>query len=171
LSDIKELWQQPSNLLHKFKQSYYIKLSDNKDRVIKKIRSRLDKHNINATIIYSIDTRRKIGLIDIIPPNASKVNALNYVLRKLKVKKNDVLYCGDSGNDISVLTSGYRSVLVKNAAFSVKDEVLRLAEQKRLLNRVYLAQGNFVEPSKRLKLNGNYVSGIIEGAYHFGFFK
>ncbi|MBI3291010.1 HAD family hydrolase, partial [Candidatus Falkowbacteria bacterium] len=87
------------------------------------------------------------------------------ILSKLKAKKTDVLYCGDSGNDLLPLVSGYYGVLVKNASSQVKQDLNRLAEHKNLSKKIYIAGGNFQD------LNGNYVSGIIEGAYHFGFFK
>ncbi|RME54730.1 HAD-IIB family hydrolase [Candidatus Woesearchaeota archaeon] len=162
LSSLK-LKSQSSAYLHKFKQSYYVNIGDK--HILKKVKALLKRFKINAAVVYSIDTKRNVGLIDILPPNATKIKALSYVIKKLGLKNSDMVFCGDSGNDLSALTSGIKAILVKNAHESVKQELLKFGNPKKF----YIAQGNFFVNGT--KLNGNYVSGIIEGAYHFGLFK
>ncbi|RMD67438.1 HAD-IIB family hydrolase [Candidatus Pacearchaeota archaeon] len=175
LSGIKGIKQQELSKLNDFKQSYYVPLSIKPSSLLSKVRAKLRAKKIKATLIYSVDVNRKIGLLDVMPPSGNKQAALEHVLKKIfktqRKEKNKVMFAGDSGNDIHALTSGYFGVLVKNASPSVKEKLLEIAKKKKLKGRVYIAKGNFVEPHSGKLLNGNYVSGIIEGAYRFGIFK
>jgi len=74
------------------------------------------------------------------------------------------VFCGDSGNDIFPLTAGFSGVLVRNADEQLVENVQEAMAKNPDL-RVYFAQGNF------RGLNGNYTSGVIEGAYHYGLFS
>ena len=115
----------------------------------------------NTTILYSIDETRDIGLLDILPKYSTKITALEYLRKKLGLEKEEIIYCGDSGNDILPLTFGYRSILVRNSIDEVKNTVKRSLEQKGISDRLYIAKGC-------QRLNGYYVSGIIEGLINFG---
>lgn len=164
LSDIKELKVQPAITLNDYKQSYYYNPKINIKKLINKIKARLKNKGIKAEIIDSIDVNRNTGLLDIVPQSGTKLSALNYVIKKMKIKKSDVLYAGDSGNDLLPLASGVFGVLVKNASQKTKDKLIKIATEKKLNNKIHIAKGS-------KKLNGNYASGIIEAAYKFGFFK
>ena len=89
------------------------------------------------------------------PRCAGKLCALSFIRKKSKIKAEEVLYSGDSGNDISLLSYMYKGVIVKNAAKEVIEQV------KAKNSKVYVAKGKY-------GLNGNYSSGIIEGMVHFG---
>jgi hypothetical protein len=98
-----------------------------------------------------------------LPASATKQTALEYVANEFGAAKEDVVFCGDSGNDIYPLTAGFCGVLVKNADDQLVENVKKaMAESPGL--RVYFAQGDF----KGLK--GYYTSDVIEGAYHYGLF-
>ena len=72
-----------------------------------------------------------------------------------------MVFCGDSGNDIEVLVSPIRAVLVANAQPQVREEAVRLAAAGGHSDRLYIANGGF------LGMNGNYSAGILEGIEHF----
>ena len=113
--------------------------------------------------VYSFDSESGNGLLDLLPQSATKQTALEFIADELGANKTEVVFCGDSGNDIFPLTAGFSGVLVRNA-----DEQL-VANVKQALSanpalRVYFAQGDFKG------LNGYYTSGVIEGAYHYGLF-
>jgi len=110
----------------------------------------------DTSVIFSIDETNNIGLLDIIPKNATKLSALEYIRKNNGYKKEDIVYCGDSGNDILPLTFGYKSILVRNAINEVKKAVKSICFEKNCTDALYIAKGYG-------KLNGNYVSGIIEG--------
>ncbi len=79
------------------------------------------------------------------------------------VPRSDVVYCGDSGNDIFPLTAGFRGIVVRNADRQLVESLHSAMEEKPELV-VYFARGDF------MGLNGNYTSGVIEGCYHYGLF-
>jgi len=119
---------------------------------------------VKVDIIFSIDPIKKVGLIDILPQSVNKASALEFLRKRLSVSKNDIVYCGDSGNDIIPLTSGYKSILVKNAKDKIKDTVSKINYDLGNIDKLYIAKGNE-------KMNGNYSSGIIEGLLKFGAIK
>ena len=165
LEDVKEIWEQPKPVLNDYKESYYYKLGVDADKLDKKIYTKLKKKGIKAVIITSTDVNRKIGMLDVVPYTGTKMAALNYLMKKLKVKKKNVLYCGDSGNDLLPMTSGVKGVLVKNASDRTKERLKKIVQRKKLGSKVTIAEGGFKG------FNGNYVAGIIEAAHKFGFFK
>jgi hypothetical protein len=71
------------------------------------------------------------------------------------------VFAGDSGNDLPVLSSSLRTVLVANAAEEVREEALHLSATRGTSDSLYLARGDF------LGMNGNYSAGILEGVAHF----
>ncbi len=72
-----------------------------------------------------------------------------------------MVFGGDSGNDLTVLTSGIQAVLVKNASTRIQQTAVEILAQKGQLNKLYLARGQF------MGMNGNYSAGLLEGIAHF----
>jgi len=146
---------------NEFKLSYYINDVSKKDEVVVFGENAIDEFDIKANVIYSFDPMKNVGLVDILPSAATKVAALEFVRKNLDVSKEDVIYAGDSGNDILPLTFGYKSIVVKNAPDNIKKEVQRRVDELGLSKNLYIATGNE-------KRNGNYSSGILEGLEYFG---
>jgi sucrose-6F-phosphate phosphohydrolase len=145
-----------------FKQSYYVDHARQElilDEVNERIKGRFDE-----VIVYSFDSQTGNGLLDFLPESATKQTALEFIADELGVNKSEVVFCGDSGNDIFPLTAGFSGVLVRNADEQLVAGV-RQAAQARPELKVYFAQGGFKG------LNGFYTSGVIEGAYHYGIFR
>lgn len=165
LKEIKDLTLQEKRYLNKFKVSSYLKNLKKKDIVLKEIKKKLK--NTSYTLIYSVDENTKLGLIDVMHKNANKIEALTYLIEKIKINKKNILVAGDSGNDFSMLLSGLKGVLVNNSSKDVKNQLKKQVRKKGLEKKVYFAKGFEFES---ISLNGNYVSGIIEGAKNFGFF-
>lgn len=161
VAGVDGIWEQESEHLNQFKLSYYVEHEKN-EQILEKINA-LVKGKFDEVIVYSFDSQDSKGLLDFLPASATKQTALEYVAEDFGAAKEDVVFCGDSGNDIFPLTAGFRGVLVRNA-----DDQL-VANVKKAMNKnpelkVYFAQGGFKG------LNGYYTSGVIEGAYHFGVF-
>lgn len=155
LKGVKGISLQEKENQNEFKLSYYVNRTGQGKKVIEKIREILSWYKGSIQLVYSEDIDRDIGFVDILPKCAGKLCALSFVRRKCKIKFEDVLYSGDSGNDVSLLSYMYHGVIVKNAAKDVIQEV------KTNNQHVYVAEGKY-------GLNGNYSSGIIEGLVHFG---
>jgi len=161
VAGIDGMREQESQHQNQFKQSYYVE-HEKKDQVLKKV-DELVKGKFDEVIVYSFDSQDGKGLLDFLPASATKQTALEYVAEEYGATKEDVVFCGDSGNDIFPLTAGFNGVLVKNADDQLVENVKKVMNQNPNL-KVYFAKGNFKG------LNGYYTSGVIEGAYHFGVF-
>jgi sucrose-6F-phosphate phosphohydrolase len=144
-----------------FKQSYYVE-HDRNEAILKVVEERV-KGNYDEVIIYSYDSVSGNGLLDFLPNSATKQTALEYVAEEFGASKTDVVFCGDSGNDVFPLTAGFSGVLVRNADKQLVTNVKQAVETNPQL-RVYFAKGGFKD------LSGYYTSGVIEGAYHYGIF-
>lgn len=154
--------EQESEHLNPFKQSYYVE-HHKKDAVLKQV-DELVKGKFDEVIIYSFDSQNGKGLLDFLPASATKQTALEYVAEEFGAAQEDVVFCGDSGNDIFPLTAGFRGVLVKNADDQLVKNVKHAMNENPALE-VYFAKGNF------RGFTGYYASGVIEGAYHYGIFS
>jgi sucrose-6F-phosphate phosphohydrolase len=161
LSPVSGLILQEQEKQNTYKLSYYLPLDCDAKEVIRQMQSILDAEHINANIIWSIDEPNNIGLIDVLPRAANKLEAIRFLNRKLAIPLERTVFSGDSGNDLSVLTSEIPSVLVANANDEVRAEAVRLAAQHASSDQLYLAHGTL--PG----LNGNYSAGILEGIYHY----
>jgi len=161
VAGIDGIREQESEHQNQFKQSYYVQ-HEKMDQILKKI-DELVKGKFDEEIVYSFDPQDGKGLLDFLPASATKLTALEYVAEEFGAAKKDVIFCGDSGNDIFPLTAGFSGVLVKNADDQLVESIRKSMNQRPDL-KVYSAKGNFKG------LNGNYTSGVIEGAYHFGVF-
>lgn len=161
VSDLDGTREQEQEHLNQFKQSYYVQ-HDNRDEVLAKVDERV-KGKFDEVIIYSFDSQNGKGLLDFLPASATKQTALEYVAESFSTPKQQVVFCGDSGNDIFPLTAGFRGVLVRNADDQLVQNVRRAMRENPDLS-VYFAKGGF------RGLSGYYTSGVIEGAYHYGIF-
>jgi sucrose-6F-phosphate phosphohydrolase len=153
--------EQEQEHLNQFKQSYYVE-HEKSDAVLAQVDERV-KGRFDEVIIYSFDSQDGKGLLDFLPASATKQTALEYVAGEFGAAKEDVVFCGDSGNDIFPLTAGFRGVLVRNADDQLVENVRQAIAGNPAL-KAYFAQGGI------RGLNGYYTSGVIEGAYHYGIF-
>lgn len=102
-------WQTP------FKSSYY--LEENAETCLNEIRHRLVGEGIRAKVIYSSGR-----FLDLIPIRAGKGEAVRHVAQSLGVDADQVITCGDSGNDLDMMREelGFRAIVVGNALEELK---------------------------------------------------
>ena len=162
LKNIKGIKLQEDSKQSKYKLSYYFEIGYEKE-ILKNVKKRIKEICPDSEIVYSEDYPEKRGLLDILPKIATKKGALDYLVKKMKLKKEEVLFCGDSGNDYSLFISDYNAVVVRNASLDIKKKVKEERKKKGNLDRLYIAKNK-----KKQGLNGNYVSGIIQGLEYFG---
>lgn len=146
---------------NRFKLSYYADENANGRQLVEKIQTHLSKQRLRSRVIWSVDEQRDMGLVDVLPQRASKLHAIRYLMDQKGYLKSRVVFCGDSGNDLDVLTSDIQAVLVKNASDEVRREALESVVKNGQAETLYLARGNF------LGMNGNYTAGVLEGLAHF----
>ena len=159
VAGIDGMREQESEHLSQFKQSYYVD-HKKKDRVLKNV-DELVKGKFDEVIVYSFDSQDGKGLLDFLPASATKQTSLEYLADEYDTAKKDVVFCGDSGNDIFPLTAGFSGVLVRNADNQLVENVKKAMAQNPDL-KVYFAKGGV------MGLKGYYTSGVIEGACHYG---
>lgn len=160
-ASVRELRLQEMSKQNTWKLSYYFNLQNDQFELDKALRQLLINKKVPANLVWSIDEPAGIGLLDILPPRADKYHALSFLCELLDIGQDEVLYAGDSGNDLPLLASAFPSVLVANALPGVREEAQRLALIEGNEDRLYLAQGGY------LGMNGNYSAGILEGLAHF----
>ncbi|MFC1589413.1 HAD-IIB family hydrolase [Pseudomonadota bacterium] len=161
VAEIDGMREQESEHQNQFKQSYYVE-HEKKEQVLQKV-DELVKGKFDEVIVYSFDSQDGKGLLDFLPASATKQTALEYVAEEFGATKEDVVFCGDSGNDVFPLTAGFSGVLVRNADDQLVENVKKAMKQNPDL-KVYFAKGDF------RGLKGYYTSGVIEGAYYYGVF-
>jgi HAD superfamily hydrolase (TIGR01484 family) len=157
LSEVDNLEIQKDEEQHRFKLSYYIKTLDGYNKTVDVVSS--ISHNISGDYVEvtaSKDLNSHKGYIDIMPPFLSKLSALLFLQDIIGFRDDEILFAGDSGNDIPVLQSHFDSILVKNSEIELKDLCSDF--------NCHIAKGIG-------GLNGNYSSGIIEGIIEKGWFS
>ena len=144
-----------------YKLSYYVSLEADHEALMLEMHSILVSNKIRANLIWSIDELAGTGLLDVLPASANKRHAIEFLMKQLGFDLSNTIFAGDSGNDVAVLTSPIRSVLVANASSDVRDEAKQLALNLGQIDALYFAHGGF------FGMNGNYSAGILEGVAHY----
>ncbi len=160
-SDLKSCRLQEIEKQGLHKLSYYVSLESKIETLIAEIKSRLDYQEIQSNLIWSIDEQANVGLLDILPLNANKRLAMEFLMEYQNFSLENTVFCGDSGNDFDVLISPIKSILVANADADLKAKVKLEVEKLGLTHSLYIAKGNY------LNLNGNYSASIVEGIFYY----
>ncbi|UCG32420.1 MAG: HAD-IIB family hydrolase [Phycisphaerales bacterium] len=102
-------WQSP------FKSSYY--LEENVERRLAEIHERLEAADLRAKVVYSAGQ-----FLDLLPIRSGKGEAVRYVAGKKDVAAENVVTCGDTGNDLDMMREelGFRAIAVGNSAPELK---------------------------------------------------
>jgi HAD superfamily hydrolase (TIGR01484 family) len=136
-----------------FKLSYYCDAASIAD-ITERLTSLLHDSSAPYRIIASVDPFNGSGLIDFLPQGVSKAHALDWWVSHLGYRPENIIFAGDSGNDLAALTAGYRSIVVANADRAVADEAARIHHARGWKDRLYLA----TKPA---------TSGVRDGLRHF----
>jgi sucrose-6F-phosphate phosphohydrolase len=160
-TDLDGLKLQEQEKQNTYKLSYYADADIDGTQLKKEIEKRLVPANVQASIIWSVDEEKNVGLVDILPERATKVHAVRFLIEKRGFPDKNCVFAGDSGNDLPALTSGLNAVLVKNSRDDVRQEAIETLDKKAMREHLYQARGDF------LGMNGNYCAGVLEGVAHF----
>lgn len=161
-AELSELRMQEHEKQNTFKLSYYARSDLDHRALINEMYAILTKHEVNASLIWSVDEAVNVGLLDVLPASATKLHAIQFLIERKGFNPLDTVFAGDSGNDLPVVTSGeQQSVLVKNAHPEVIEAAIKALREKAAEDKLYIAKGGF------LKMNGYYSAGVLEGVAHF----
>ncbi len=111
---------QPPQFLHPYKSSWYLRQV--KSETIDALRQKLQEAGLEVSVVYS-------GLrdLDVLPKNASKGNALQWLCQAIAAPLENVLVAGDSANDSSMfLLPGVHGIVVENAQPALYEAVVEL---------------------------------------------
>lgn len=158
-ADVSALDLQEASKQGRYKLSFYVPLTIDHASLMQQMQNRAASHQLAMNLVYSVDDEKQIGLLDVLPASASKFSAIHYLMDELGLRENEVLFAGDSGNDLDVLTSELPAVLVANARADVRQQAIRMAELAGHRDQLYLAHG--------VTGNGNYADGIVEGMQYY----
>ncbi len=162
LLEDKRMCLQELEKQNRFKISYYVSIDVDSVQLLSGIDSRLREQGIKVNMIWSVDELKQIGLLDLLPINATKRHAIEFLVKGKGFCVENTLFAGDSGNDLAVVGSSIKTILVANASDAVKQEALELSQRADQEENLYIATGNNV-----LGMNGNYSAGVLEGVVHY----
>jgi len=115
--------------------------------VLPRLELQLSKRGLDVKLIYSGGKD-----LDILPRNADKGLAVQFLQQKWEIDATRTVVCGDSGNDIALFSVGTsRGIIVGNAR-----PELRQWYDNNPADYRYLAEAHCA-------------GGILEGLHHFGF--
>lgn len=141
LKRVPEIRRQPPQFQHAYKSSWYLEGASKE--TIDGIEHSLKEAGVSAQVIYS--TARDL---DILPRMANKGNALDWLLRQIDIRNDQLLVAGDSGNDSAMfLQPGARGIIVENAQPELIEATVAVD--------VYHAKGVCAD-------------AVIDGLQHFG---
>ncbi len=150
---LKNLRLQPEKNQSVFKISYWCEEGELHE-LLDQINEIQQQESLPYSCLGSVDPFSKRGLIDILPAGVDKAHALNWLGELLELKHDQIVYAGDSGNDLAALIDGYASILVGNATDRLRSEVSRLLKEKEKTGPCYFAENHAT-------------SGVLEGMRYF----
>ena len=143
------------------KLSYYADRDVNLEALRLSAQAALRSLNVNASLIWSVDEPVRTGLLDVLPKRATKLHAIDFLRQNLGYELSEIVFAGDSGNDLPVLASPIRSVLVANACASVKAQAQQACQENDCEQALYIAQND------EGRATGNYAAGVLQGVAYF----
>lgn len=124
----------------RYKISYYM---EDDPELLARVHNVLRNRKIRYHLVYSHGQ-----FLDILPYRASKGKAVRYLSYKWGIPLPNIMVCGDSGNDESMLRGDTSGVVVGNYSKEL--------ESLKGLRRTYFS-------------SEEYAAGIIDGMLHYGF--
>ena len=154
LDGVDGLLAQPGDRQHRFKRSYTVLRDTQRARLRDAIEQRTRRQGLAVSMLFSHDPLSDETLLDLVSPLATKRGAVAHIARALSFEEHEVLFAGDSGNDLDALVSDFPAVLVGNADAETRRLVLQSLEAGARADRLHQAKAP-------------YAAGIVEGLEHF----
>lgn len=140
-NDMEGLRLQEDEKLGPYKLSYYVNASKLENYEIA-INERIKDKEVPYRTISSVDPFNGDGLIDILPVGVSKAFALQWLSEYLSILPEEIIFSGDSGNDLAALVHGFRAILVGNASDELRTKVQADHRKAEWSKRLYCAKGH-----------------------------
>jgi len=154
LRGIDALIAQAGDRQHPFKRSYTVLKGTHLPQLQRLIEERTEAQGLDVAMLFSHDPLTDETLLDLVSPIATKRGAVAHLASALGLETREVLFAGDSGNDLDALTSEFPAVLVGNADAPT-----------RILARQSVATGRHA--GRLYQASASYAAGILEGLVHY----
>lgn len=154
LTDLPNLTLQCAAHQREFKISYEC-APEHTEGLVQDINQRLTQQHIPYEAAGSIDPFLHCGLIDLLPAGTSKAFALQWLASHADFHPDEVIYAGDSGNDLPALTCGFRAIVVANASKGLPETVRDRLTRNGIPQRAFYA-------------TETATAGVLQGCQHFG---
>ncbi len=162
LAELPGLRLQPDSCQQAFKLSYFWDLDQwDGPTLVQAVEERLAPLGLVSEVTVSRAAEYAIGLLDVLPQRATKRHAVEFLQQQLHYAPHEVVFAGDSGNDLTVMDSACRAILVANAGDEVKQAARARAAAAGHADALYIATGD------QGYGNGNYAAGVLEGIAWF----
>ncbi len=141
VSSFTKATRQPKKYQAPFKTSWYLENAASED--LEGMERALEEAGLDVNIVYSSSRD-----LDILPKYANKGNALSWLLKRLRIPREQVVVAGDTGNDAAMFhLPGIHGIVVGNAQPELHEHTVGLD--------VHRAEGSCAD-------------GVLEGLLHFG---
>lgn len=154
LETVDGLRIQEEEKLGPFKLSFYVDPANLDDRVAH-VGEWLTSRDAPYSHIGSVDPFMGHGLIDLLPRGVSKAYALRWWSDHAGHDEAEIVFAGDSGNDLAAFEAGYRTIVVGNADRTLAERVEVHHRTSGWTDRLHLP-------------DAHATSGVLAGAEHFG---
>ena len=156
ICDIENITLQEKEKQGKFKLSFYVN-AEVMSVTVDTMAHRLSGIAAPYEIVDSIDPFNGVGLIDLLPSGTSKSAAIQWLSVHKQWPHQDIVYAGDSRNDLAAMNAGFNTIIVNNACNTVRNDVVEHHRVQGWIGRLYLAE----EPA---------TCGVLEGCQKFELF-
>lgn len=137
-----------------FKLSYYVPHDHLGEELAARARKLLEGIG-RFNVVHSVDPHARQGLLDVLPAGVAKDVAVRWLHDRSRMHADDLVYAGDSGNDVAAMLSGFRAIVVGNATDALKARVRTGADALGIREQVHFSEASFA-------------SGVLEGCRRFG---
>jgi len=155
LTGVPHLLLQPEERQTGSKLSYHLSPEADHIQVLASVQELLDELGGTVQAVYSVGAPHGRGLLDLLPVGVAKDYAVRFLHDRTGVHADQLIYAGDSGNDLAAMLTGFKVILVGNAPATLKEEVTTRGGDIGVLDRIYFAEDY-------------YAAGVLEGCRHFG---
>lgn len=146
-----DIRRQESEKQSRYKLSYYAR-AEWLENSVTELRAVVEGAAVPYSVVASIDPFTGDGLVDFLPQGVSKAFALNWWCQEQRLEPSEVMFAGDSGNDLAVFVDRFPVVLVGNT----HAEVVAQVHQARSPDDPHLFLAS--QPA---------TSGVLQGLQHF----
>lgn len=155
MAGVTELLLQPEDRQTESKLSYWLSPEANHGEVLDAVEEVLHRLGGSIQAVYSVGAPHGRGLLDLLPTGVAKDFAIRYLHDHTGVHSEDLVYAGDSGNDLAAMLTGFKVVVVANATGELREKLTDRGGELGISDRLFFAKASFA-------------AGVLEGCRHFG---